>query len=59
MDSPHYQLDEDIKDLIRQGCSTNQVLQEISSQYSASATEAAQLLRRIQRIERDIRGFKR
>lgn len=59
MNSPYYQLDEDIKNLIRQGCSTNEVFQTISSQHPAAAAKAQQLLMHIQQVERDLRDSRR
>lgn len=56
MNSPYGQYDAEIRRLIRQGCSQNQVLQALSQQYPGVYDQAAQVLKRIQAIERELRG---
>lgn len=56
MSSPHNQLDEDIKNLIREGCSTSEVSDQLQEQYPELAREGSELLKRIQAIVRKLRN---
>jgi len=53
--SPYDQLDTKIKQLLRQGCSQTQVLQQLTTNYPQLVHQAAQVLKRIQAIERNLR----
>jgi cytochrome c-type biogenesis protein CcmH/NrfF len=55
MTPPYDQLDAQIKQLFRQGCSQNQVLQQLTANYPQLVNQAAQVLKRIQAIERELR----
>ncbi|MGP1375459.1 MAG: hypothetical protein ACTS3T_21720 [Almyronema sp.] len=57
--SPYTQFDEEIKQLICQGCSQNQVLQQLTVRYPQLVKQAAEILKRIQAIEREMRKKKR
>jgi len=55
MPSPYGQLDPEIKQLIRQGCSPNEVLQQLLQQYPQLVRQAAQVLKHIQAVARKTR----
>ena len=55
MTSPYDQLDTQIKQLLRQGCTQNQVLQQLITNYPQLVHQAAQVLKRIQAVERKFR----
>lgn len=53
---PYDQFDEEIEDLIQRGLTNRQVLEELLQQRPHLAREAAQVLLRIQVIERAMRS---
>jgi len=55
MPSPYGQLDQEIKQLIRQGCSPNEVSQQLLQQYPQLVRQASQFLKHIQAVEREMR----
>jgi len=55
MTSPYGQLDQEIKQLIRQGCSPNEVSQQLLQQYPQLVRQAAQVLKHIQAVARKTR----
>jgi hypothetical protein len=55
MSSPHDQYNAEIKRLIRQGCSPNQALQQLTTRYPQLMDQAAQVLKNVQKIERELR----
>lgn len=55
MSLPYDQFDDDIKHLIRQGCSPNEVSQKFLHQYPQFISDSARLLKHIQNVERNVR----
>ena len=55
MTSPYGQLDLEIKRLIRQGASPQQVSQHLLQQYPQLVRQASQFLKHIQAVEREMR----
>jgi len=55
MSSPYDQFDLEIKHLMRQGCSKNEVFQQLTTKYPQLVNETAQILKRIQAVERKLR----
>lgn len=55
MNSPYDQYNAEIERLIRQGCSNQQVSQQLLAQYPQLVHQAAQLLRHVQAVERELR----
>lgn len=55
MSSLYDRIDIEIKHLIEQGASTDEVAKIMLEQYSEILSESMQVLKRIQRIERDLR----
>lgn len=53
--SPYDQFDEEIKHLIRQGCTQNEVLQQLTVYYPQLMNQAMQVLLHIQAVERNLR----
>lgn len=56
MYSPYDQYNAEIERLIRQGCSNQIVQQQLLSKYPQLMTQAAQVLKYIQAVEREIRS---
>ena len=54
MSLPYDQFDDDIKHLIRQGCSPNEASKQLLRQYPQLIREAAQILQHVQAIERNL-----
>lgn len=54
MSLPYDQFDDDIKRLIRQGCSPNEASKQLLRQYPQLIREAAQILQHVQAIERNL-----
>lgn len=56
---PYNQLDQQIQNLLSKGCNPSQVLQQLKTEYSDQSKEAAEILKRIQEIERQTRKKKK
>lgn len=54
---PYDQLDQEIRNLISEGCSQNEVFQQLLSRYPQIVSQAAEVLKRIQAIERVFSSF--
>jgi cytochrome c-type biogenesis protein CcmH/NrfF len=55
MKSPYDQLNQEIKSLIRQGCSAKEATQQLTNRYPSLVREAAKVLKHVQAVEREMR----
>lgn len=55
MKSPYDQLNQEIRSLIRQGCSAEKTTQQLTNKYPELVREAAKVLKHVQAIEREMR----
>jgi hypothetical protein len=55
MEAPYDQFDSEIRNLIRQGCTTTEASQQLLTQYPQLVNQYDQLLKQVQAVERNLR----